>query len=86
MVPKDLSVYDAMVLLKNRGEITFESKDYGRALGQLITYINGKKNNEEQNGKYWIYRVNGTKATTGVSHTIIHDNDIITWTYESQEM
>ncbi len=85
-VPKDLTAYDAMVLLKNRGDITFESKDYGTALGQLITNINGKKNNEERNGKYWIYRVNGTKATAGVSHTIIHDNDTITWTYESQEM
>jgi len=81
----DSSVYNLMLLLSQKEGLTFKTKNYGENLGHFVTEINGKKN-EDESGKYWIYSVNGKKATVGISHYFVQPNDIITWTYEENEI
>ena len=75
------SVYDLMYTMRKNEPFTFVEKNYG-ALGFLIEEINGVKNNTRAN-TYWIYYINGSKATVGVSTYILKPNDIITWKYEA---
>lgn len=50
-------------------------------LGSYVQSINGT---EEGNGMYWIYYINGAKATTGISSYTLKNGDTITWKYEKE--
>ena len=76
-IAKNETVYDLMNKLKTEGKINFKEKTYS-GMGKFIEEINGIKNGE----KYWIYYVNGEKATIGVSNYKINEGDIVSWRYE----
>jgi uncharacterized membrane protein len=75
------TVYDAMIALQSRKEnnFSFSSKNYP-SLGNFIYKINGVKGTP---GKYWIYYINGKKASLGVSKYILKEGDRISWKQES---
>lgn len=75
------TVYNAMRLLQQDSEFSFNGKNYG-SLGFFVEEINGIKNNQ-QNNKYWIYYINGESSKVGVSSYVLKPNDIITWKYEN---
>ena len=77
-ISEEISVYDFMYNLRTKGEIDFKEKTYS-GIGKFIEEINGIKNGE----KYWIYYVNGEKATIGVSNYKINEGDIVSWKYEN---
>jgi len=72
-----VSVYDVMKDAENDG-FSFEGKEYP-SMGFFVEKINGIKNGEKG---YWIYYVNGIKASVGISNYIIKDGDIISWKFE----
>lgn len=75
------TVYDAMKKLgedKSSG-FTFHSKEYS-SLGNFVDSINGVPGTP---GKYWLYYLNGKKASTGVSKNKIKSGDVVTWKQES---
>ena len=80
-LPKGSSVAALLVTAKESGEITYTGKEYS-GLGMLIVSINGKENNQNKNNLYWIYSVNGQKATKGVSEYMLLPNDVVSWSYE----
>ncbi|KKQ27271.1 MAG: hypothetical protein US42_C0011G0009 [Candidatus Magasanikbacteria bacterium GW2011_GWC2_37_14] len=49
-------------------------------LGQFVDSINDLKN-DRQNGKYWIYYLNGQPAQIGISNYLLKSNDLIEWKY-----
>ena len=65
--------------------VIFTSKEYS-GLGTLITSINGKVSNQSRNDLFWIYSVNGTKATIGVSQYVLAAGDVVSWSYEPSTM
>ena len=71
------TVYDAMNILQNNKEnnFSFVSKEYS-GLGIFIDEINGIKG---VSGKYWVYSVNGEKASISVSKYIIKNGDNVLW-------
>jgi len=72
-----VSVYDVMKDAESDG-FSFEGKEYP-SMGFFVEKINEIKNGE---GGYWIYYVNGIKASVGISNYIIKDGDIINWKFE----
>lgn len=79
-IENDTSVYDFMQKIKDKGEITFEEKNY-TGMGKFIDEINGIRGNGE---KYWIYYVNDTKAKIGISNYKINPGDVVSWRYEKE--
>ena len=77
-IQNEISVYDFMAELQNEGKINFTEKNY-IGMGELITGINGMKNNSNQS---WIYYVNGKEAQVGVSNYKINPGDVVSWKYE----
>ena len=77
-ITADETVYDMMDNLKQAGKINFKEKIY-LGMGKFIEEINGIKANE---GKYWIYYVNGKKAQVGVSNYKLKSGDVVSWKYE----
>lgn len=76
----DSTVLDVM---KNASEQGFVYKGQDSAsLGFYVDEINGVKNNNAE-GKYWSYYLNGDMAQAGVSAQIVKSNDTITWKYET---
>ena len=75
------TVYDTMINLQNTKEnnFSFVSKNYS-GLGSFIEEINGVKGIP---GKYWLYYLNGKKASLGVSKNILKNGDKIEWKQES---
>ncbi len=71
----NMSVYDAMKILKEEGKITFEGKEYP-ALGFFVTKINSL---EAGDGKNLFYYINGIEASVGISTYEIKEGDIIEW-------
>jgi hypothetical protein len=71
------TVYDVMNILQNKKEnnFSFVSKEYS-GLGIFIDEINGVKG---VSGKYWIYSVNGEKASISVSKYILKNGDNVLW-------
>lgn len=50
-------------------------------IGKYVESVNGLE--EDLNaGLFWIYRVNGVKASLGISSLTVEDGDVISWTYE----
>ncbi|HYE60165.1 MAG TPA: DUF4430 domain-containing protein, partial [Candidatus Kapabacteria bacterium] len=83
-IPPGSTVYDLMNLAAQKQYITFETKSFGAELGYRVEEINGIASSIK-NRKYWIYYINGKKATIGISSYLIHPGDIITWKYEDEE-
>ena len=84
-ITKDSMVLDLMIAASSSKAATFISKEYS-GLGSLITSINGKTSDKDHNDLYWIYSVNGKKATVGVSQYVLHEGDVVSWSYEHSTM
>lgn len=80
-LPKGANVGALLVSAQSVGEISFQGKEYS-GLGMLVVGINGKENNNDKNNLYWIYSVNGKKATVGVSQYVLSSGDVVSWSYE----
>ena len=83
-MPAGSSAYDLMNTLRKKGILIFEDSDYGN-LGRFIESIGGIKNDYKEK-LFWIYSINGKKATIGISQYILHSQDIITWQYEKEDI
>lgn len=59
-------------LQKSATSVKYQSSNYGK----LVTEINGVSQN---NGKYWIYSVNGKEATVGAEAYQCQGNEKIDW-------
>lgn len=79
-VPARSSVYDLMIILSQKNELTFSGKNYS-GMGFFVEEINGLKN-DPSSGKYWIYYVNSQTANLGASNHILKPGDNIMWKYE----
>lgn len=84
LLPENSSAYDLMLFARKAHGISFGGKEYS-GLGFFIDEINGVKNNQGGNKKFWIYSVNGKKADVGVSQYRVKKGDIISWSYEDEE-
>lgn len=73
-------VYDFMDRLRDEGKINFKERTY-IGMGKFIEEINGIRGDGE---RYWIYYVNGKKATIGVSNYKINPGDVVSWKYEKE--
>lgn len=75
------TIYDAMNDIKNIPEnnFSFVAKEYS-TLGVFVEEINGIKG---ENGKYWIYSVNGEEGNVSVSKYFIKNGDNILWEQKS---
>ena len=82
LIPSGSSVASLLAVAQDSGEITFIGKEYS-GLGMLIVGLNGKENNMNKNNLYWIYSVNGKKATKGVSQYQLSAGDAVSWSYEA---
>lgn len=80
-LPEHSTAFALMDAATREGDLRFTFKEYS-GLGALILSINGKKSNQAGNDMYWIYSVNGKKATVGVSQYVLHDGDQVSWSYE----
>ncbi len=60
-------------------KLNFQTKTFS-GLGEFVEEIGGLKN-DTQNGKYWIYYINGETAKLGISTQIVKPNDLIEWKY-----
>lgn len=72
---EEMTVYDAMNLLKEEGKLTFEGKNYP-ALGFFVTSINSIS---AGGGKNLFYYINGEEASVGISTYQIKEGDSIEW-------
>ncbi len=52
----------------------------GTYLGYQVTNMDGVT---QQGDKYWMLYINGTLATEGIDSTVLSDNDIVSFKYES---
>ena len=77
-VEEGVSVYDVMKSAQNSG-FSFIGKEYP-SLGFFVEEINGTKG---ENGKYWIYSVNGEEGNVSVSKYFIKNGDNILWEQKS---
>gem|GEM_PF-1303757 len=77
-LPQQSSLYDALTLAKNNGQIIFSGKTYPE-LGFFVTDIGSLHGG---GGKNLIYYVNGKEADVGVSSYMPQNGDIITWKLE----
>ncbi|MBI2410812.1 MAG: DUF4430 domain-containing protein [Candidatus Kerfeldbacteria bacterium] len=59
---------------------TYSVKKFG-SMGAYVESISGL---EEDGGMYWIYYVNGTKSTAGISTQTVKKGDTISWHYEHE--
>jgi hypothetical protein len=73
------TVEAAMKAAGNQG-FHYTSSGYS-GLGSFVESINGLAQ-DPRAGMYWVYAVNGAKATLGISAKTLSAGDRITWTYE----
>ncbi|MBI3335244.1 MAG: DUF4430 domain-containing protein [Candidatus Portnoybacteria bacterium] len=83
-ISENSSAYDLMKKASEQYEFSFNGKEYP-GLGFFVETINGVKNNEKGDGKYWIYYINGEEAQAGISNYIVKSGDEILWKYEAME-
>ena len=78
-----MTVYNLMQALSasSKKPFIFTAIEYP-GLGQFVESINNLKN-DKQNGKYWIYYLNGQPAQIGISNYILKPNDLIEWKYDA---
>jgi hypothetical protein len=72
-ISKDVTSQEGQNLL----EIMEENYDLIAKDG-FISVIEGHEQNEKE-GKYWLYTINGQEATVGAADYIIEDQDVIVW-------
>ncbi|MFW6110043.1 MAG: DUF4430 domain-containing protein [Patescibacteria group bacterium] len=70
---------DTVLALMNRADLDFEYEEYNT--GVLVTSISGLENNAEE-GKYWIYYVDGEKGDSGASDYVVQPDQVIKWRFE----
>lgn len=69
------TLYDALSSAQENGILSFSGKEY-QGLGFFVTDIGTL---HQDNGKYLVYFINGTEASTGVSSYIVNEGDTIVW-------
>jgi hypothetical protein len=74
-VSKNISLYEALVIAKKKGEINFSGKTY-TGLGFFVTEIDSLRNGD---GKYLFYYINGKEAPVGVSNYYPQNGDEVLW-------
>ncbi len=84
-LPQKSSVEDLMLVARDAGFLFFNGKTYS-SIGLFIESINGIENNMSNGDRYWIYKVNGKKATMGVSKYILNSHDVVEWNYEEYQI
>ncbi|MFC1598252.1 DUF4430 domain-containing protein [Patescibacteria group bacterium] len=69
-------------LMKNAQQhgFTYATKGFGK-MGLYVTAVNGREEDDAA-GMYWIYYVNGQRATMGITAQTLSKGDIIKWNYE----
>ena len=73
------TLYQAMQRLQASGALTIEGKDFS-GIGFFIDGLNGVMNGS---GKYWVYTINGVKASVGVEGYRPNAGDTLVWTFEA---
>lgn len=69
------TLYDALSSAQKNGVLSFSGKEYN-GLGYFVTDIDAL---HQANGKYLVYFINGTEASTGVSSYVVKEGDTIVW-------
>lgn len=77
-----VSVHTIMQQAAEQCDFSYAGKDYP-GLGFFVEQIDQVEQDKAQ-GLYWVYRVNGVKASLGVSQQTIAPGDTITWSYEAE--
>jgi hypothetical protein len=72
------STSTALEAMRN-ARLDFKTKTFS-GLGEFVEEIGGLKS-DQQNGKYWIYYINGKSAKLGISTQIVKPGDLIEWKY-----
>lgn len=72
------TLYQGMRRLETTSGLTIQGKNFS-GIGFFIDELNGIKNG---GGKYWVYSVNGAKATLGVEAYRPKPGERIVWTFE----
>ena len=73
-------VEDLLNTLSSEKNIGIVSKSFGEDIGLFIESINGV-GQDESDGKWWQFWVNGEYSNQGVSNTPVHDGDFIEFKY-----
>lgn len=81
---RESTVQDMLVKAQEKELITFKGRNFGSGLGFFVEAINGIEQNQQDN-HYWIYYINGKKATQGSSSYKLQNGDVIAWQYEEAE-
>lgn len=76
------SAHTIMQQAAEQCDFSYAGKDYP-GLGFFVEQIDQVEQDKAQ-GLYWVYRVNGAKASLGVSQQTIMPGDTITWSYEAE--
>lgn len=71
---------DLLDKLQTESDFSFSGKNYP-GIGFFVNEMNGTKNDNKQ-GKYWVYYLNGQSAQVGISNQKINSGDNIEWKYE----
>lgn len=79
-ITEGASVYDLLSLIGQKENINFGFKDFSGS-GFFVDSIDGVKS---ENGKYWIYYINGKKAEAGISNYKLKAGDSILWKLEDE--
>jgi len=82
-IEQGTTVYELMNKLTSEGLITFKTRNFGGSLGYFVQDINGIENT---NDHFWIYSINGKKATIGISNYTLKSKDTISWNYEASTL
>lgn len=83
-IKEGANVYDLMLQAAQAGQFTLKEKNFGGSLGYLIETINGVASSPTKK-MFWIYYINGKKATLGISQYRLQPFDFIMWKYEPEE-
>lgn len=70
------TVYEALAEIAKTNDLTVETKQY--KYGMIVERI-GKDKNEQ--GKYWLYSINGKMAEIAADKYLVYPKDKIVWTY-----
>lgn len=74
------TVYEAMSAARDEGKIDFETTDHAGA--PFVTEIGGVSGEGDgDEGRNWMYWVNGEPAAVGIGSLKMHDGDELTWRF-----
>ncbi|HID74213.1 MAG TPA: DUF4430 domain-containing protein [Thermoplasmata archaeon] len=63
------------------GNFTVRATYYSNYDAVLVEEIGGRTNGD--GGRYWVYRVNGEFANVGADRCVLHEGDLVEWSFES---